>query len=90
MEPGTQCTIKDAGASGWITVQGKGKINGLEIQTPVSIRFGEEPDDELFITYDAANKGLTIENNGSEPLVSLRYFGPDTHASVPNAGDARK
>ncbi len=90
VEPGTQCTIKDAGASGWITVQGKGKINGLEIQTPVSIRFGEEPDDELFITYDAANKGLTIENNGSEPLVSLRYFGPDTHASVPNAGDARK
>jgi hypothetical protein len=90
VEPGTKCTIKDPGASGWITVQGKGKINGMDIQTPVSIRFGEEPDDELFITFDAANGGLTIENNGSEPLVSLRYFGPDTHPSVPSVGDARK
>ncbi|HOM50770.1 MAG TPA: hypothetical protein PLQ89_08930 [Phycisphaerae bacterium] len=90
VEPGVKCTIKDPGASGWITVQGKGTVNGLAIQTPVCIRFGEEPDDELFITYDAARAGLTIENTGSEPLVSLRYFGPDTHESVPNVGDARK
>lgn len=90
VEPGAKCTIKDGGASGWITVQGKGRMNGLEIQTPVMIRFGEEPDDEIFISFEAATKGVTIENTGSEPLVSLRYFGPDTHASVPNVGDARK
>jgi hypothetical protein len=90
VEPGAKCTIADGGASGWITVQGKGKMNGLEIQTPVMIRFGEEPDDEIFITHEAATKGVTIENTGTEPLVGLRYFGPDSHKSVPNVGDAKK
>ena len=65
-------------------------MGGLDIQTPVSIRFGEEPDDEIFISYEAATKGVTIENTGCEPLVGLRYFGPDTHTTVPNVGDAKK
>ena len=52
--PGAKCTIKDAGASGWITVQGGGRIGKLELQTPVMIRFGEEPWDEVFITTKAA------------------------------------
>ncbi|MBI4581495.1 MAG: hypothetical protein HY718_17470 [Planctomycetes bacterium] len=90
LEPGAKCTIKDAGASGWITVQGKGRMGKLDIQTPVSIRFGEEPDDEIFITCEAAAKGVTLENTGTEPLVGLRYFGPDTHAAVPMVGDGRK
>ena len=30
---------------------------------------------------------LAFENTGSEELVSLRYFGPDVHASVPKVGD---
>jgi hypothetical protein len=90
LEPGAKCTMKDGGASGWITVQGKGRMNGLDIQTPVCIRFGEEPDDEIFITHEAAAKGVTVENTGCEPLVGLRYFGPDAHAKVPEVGDARK
>ncbi len=90
VEPGAKCTIKDGGASGWITMQGCGRMGKLDIQTPAMIRFGEEPNDEIFITYEAATNGFEIENTGSEPLVGLRYFGPDTHANVPNAGDARK
>ena len=43
------------------------------------IRFGEKTDDEVFITHEAATAGVEIENTGSEPLVGLRYFGPDTH-----------
>jgi hypothetical protein len=27
---------------------------------------------------------------GSEPLVGLRYFGPDVHASLPKMGDYKK
>ncbi|MDR3110760.1 MAG: hypothetical protein LBU65_13915 [Planctomycetaceae bacterium] len=88
--PGCKCTLRDGGASCWITVQGSGRVNNLDIQTPVMIHFGEEPDDELFITAAAAQNGLTVENTGSEPLVSLRYFGPETHKSVPNIGDHRK
>jgi hypothetical protein len=61
----------------------------LGLQTPTQIRFGELTDDEVFITYEAATRGVEIENTGSEPLVGLRYFGPDTHPVVPNVGDYR-
>ena len=88
--PGQKCTIKDGAASGWITVQGCGKVGKLSIETPAMIKFGSEPNDELYITADAATKGFVVENTGSEPLVSLRYFGPNVHKSVPNIGDHRK
>ena len=88
--PGHKCTIKDGAASGWITVQGCGKVGKLAIETPVMIHFGSEPNDELYITAEAATHGFVVENTGSEPLVSLRYFGPNVHKSIPNIGDHRK
>jgi len=33
---------------------------------------------------------VEIENTGSEPLVGLRYFGPDVHKKLPNIGDYKK
>jgi hypothetical protein len=90
VEPGARCTLKDPGASGWITVQGKGRIGKLNLQTPAMIRFGQETEDEVFITHEAATRGVEVENTGSEPLVSLRYFGPDTFDKVPNVGDHKK
>ena len=90
VEPGAKCTLKDPGASGWITVQGKGRIGKLPLQTPAMIRFGQETEDEVFISHEAATAGVEIENTGSEPLVGLRYFGPDVHKKVPMVGDYRK
>jgi hypothetical protein len=90
IEPGAKCTIKDPGASGWITVQGKGRMGKLNLQTPAMIRFGQETEDEVFITHEAATRGVEIENTGSEPLVGLRYFGPDVHEKAPSVGDHRK
>ena len=90
VEPGAKCILKDPGASGWITVQGKGRMGKLALQTPAMIRFGEETEDEVFITAEAATRGVEIENTGSEPLVGLRYFGPDTHPSLPKIGDYKK
>jgi len=90
LQPGAKCTLKDPGASGWITTQGKGRIGALDLQTPTMIRFGEHTSDEVFISHEAATAGVEIENTGSEPLVGLRYFGPDTFASVPNVGDHKK
>lgn len=89
VEPGAKCTLQDPGASGWITVQGSGRMGALELQTPAMIRFGEEPWDEVFITHEAATAGVEIENTGGEPLVGLRYFGPDVHNNMPNVGDYR-
>jgi hypothetical protein len=90
IDPGAKCTLKDPGASGWITVQGKGRMGNLNLQTPAMIRFGEETEDEVFITHEAATRGVTVENTGSEPLVSLRYFGPDTFEKFPNVGDHQR
>ena len=90
LEPGAKCTLKDGCASGWITVQGRGRIGKLNLQTPAMIHFGEETEDEVFITHDAATAGVEIENTGGEPLVSLRYFGPDVHKNLPNVGGYRR
>jgi hypothetical protein len=88
--PNSKCTLNDNGASGWILVQGHGKVGELTVDTPVMINYGAEPNDEIFVTATAAKNGVTVENTGSEPLVVLRYFGPDTHPSTPNIGDHRK
>jgi hypothetical protein len=87
LAPGATCTLKDPGASSWITVQGSGTLGKLNLQTPVMIRFGEWTEDEVFITQHAAEKGVQVTNTGAEPLVGLRYFGPDVFDSVPNIGD---
>ena len=87
VEPGAKCVLRDPGASGWITVQGSGRIGKLALQTPVMIHFGEEPWDEVFITHEAAVRGVEIENTGCEPLVGLRYFGPDVHKNMPKIGE---
>ncbi|TWT75697.1 hypothetical protein Pla123a_32070 [Posidoniimonas polymericola] len=90
LQPGARCVLKDPGASGWITVQGKGRIGRLPLQTPTMICFGADTEDEVFITHEAATRGVEVENTGSEPLESLRYFGPDTFAEVPKVGGRRK
>lgn len=90
INPGVKVTIKDRGAYGLITVQGTGKIGKHALQTPAMIRFGELTDDEVFVSHEAAVQGVTFENTGLEPLVSLRYFGPHTNIDAPAVGDYRK
>ena len=86
LEPGARITIKDAGASGWITVQGEGTVGGHTVATPTLVRFGQMTADELFISASAAAEGYEVVNTGPGPLVSLRYFGPDVHADCPKTG----
>src|SRR6185312_5320510 len=78
VDPGVKVTIKDNGAYGLTAVQGSGRIGKLPLQTPAMIRFGELTEDEVFVTHDAARQGVVFENTGREPLVTLRYFGPNT------------
>jgi hypothetical protein len=87
---GVTAAIKDNGASGLIAVQGTGRIGKLDLQTPVMIRFGELTEDEVFISYEAARQGVKITNTGTEPLVTLRYFGPDTNPHAPQVGDHKR
>jgi hypothetical protein len=91
VEPGAKCTIKDNGAYGLITVQGKGKMNNLNLDCPKLIRFHELTEDEVFCTETTAKAGVTFENTSDvEPLVVLRYFGPEVNPEAPNMGAYRK
>ncbi len=90
VDPGAKATIKDNGAYGLIAVQGTGHIAKLALQTPAMIRFGELTEDEVFVSHDAARQGVVFENTGMEPLVTLRYFGPDTNPNAPKVGDHKK
>ena len=71
-------------------MQGSGRLGKLKLQTPAMIRFGALTEDEVFITEPAAQAGVEIENTGSEPLIGLRYFGPNVHGNLPALGDYRK
>jgi hypothetical protein len=91
VRPGAKATVKDAGAYGLIAVQGCGTIGKQRLQTPAMIHFGELTEDEYFVTHDAARAGVTVVNTGTEPLVTLRYFGPGVHGNaLPKVGDYRK
>ncbi len=68
-----------------------GKINGQPLVSPKLIRFHELTEDEYFCTEDGAKNGVTFENTSeTEPLVCLRYFGPEVNPDAPAMGAYRK
>ncbi len=90
LKPGARCTLRDKGASGLIVTQGHGKLGKLAIDCPSLIRFGQMTQDEVFISAEAAAAGVVLENHSqTDPLVTLRYFGPDVHTDMPEVGDHR-
>ena len=87
VQPGQSCLLRDGGASGLIVTQGHGRVGKVEVDCPAVIRFGQMTQDELFITAEAAAGGVLVENNSkTDPLVVLRYFGPDVHTEMPEVG----
>lgn len=90
VNPGVKITIKDRGAYGLIAVQGSGWIDKHRLHTPTTIRFTELTEDEVFVTHEAARDGVVFDNTGTEPLVTLRYFGPGTNPQAPMVGDYKR
>ncbi len=89
--PGAKCVIKDKGAYGLITVQGQGRMNKLRLDCPKMIGFHDLTEDEVFASEAAAKAGVTFENTSeTEPLVTLRYFGPAVNPDAPKVGDHMK
>ncbi len=88
--PGARCVISDKGAFSLICVQGSGRINRLPLSSPKLIRFTEITEDEYFCTEDGALAGVLFENTSqTEPLVCLRYFGPEVNPDAPALGAYR-
>jgi hypothetical protein len=87
VDPGVKVTVRDRGAYGLICVQGRGTINGEALSSPKMIRFGELTEDEYFCSEASAKDGVTFENRSqTEPLVCLRYFGPEVNPDAPEVG----
>ena len=91
MDPGVTAFVKDNGAYGLICVQGSGKINSQPLNSPKLIRFTELTEDEYFVTEDGAQAGVSFTNTSeTEPMVILRYFGPEVNPDAPAMGAYRK
>ena len=81
--PGRTTTVRDAAAYGLILTQGYGTFGAHSVSTPSMIRFGQMTEDELFVTHDAAQAGVRVENrSATDPLVILKHFGPG-HPDAP-------
>ncbi|MCS7091163.1 MAG: hypothetical protein RMN51_13150 [Verrucomicrobiota bacterium] len=86
-QPGVNCMIRDQEAYGLIRVQGTGRINGQPLHSPTLIRFHELTGDEYFCCEEGARNGVKFENTSqTEPLVCLRYFGPEVNLDAPEIG----
>ncbi len=73
--PGQTIAIRDAAAYGLIMLQGHGKLNDWDIETPALIRYGQLTHDEYFVTDAAAKRGVVISNlSKSDPIVMLKHF----------------
>jgi hypothetical protein len=84
VNPGAKATLKDNGAYGLICVQGEGRMNTMRLSSPKMIGFYELTEDEVFCTEATAKAGVTFENtSATEPLVVLRYFGPEVNPDAP-------
>ncbi len=81
--PGSTVKTADTGAYGLVATQGQGRVNGVHVESPIMIRYGDVTWDEFFVPYQTARKGVTIENTGQEPLVLLKFFGPDCNPHMP-------
>ena len=75
--PGRTVSISDDAAYGMIVIQGRGTIGPLGAASPAMIRFGQMTEDELFVSAQAAQNGVTIANASEfDDLVMLKHFGP--------------
>lgn len=73
--PGKTVCLKDESPYGLYMLQGHGKLNEWDLETPSMIRYHELTNDEFFVTNSAANKGVTITNlSKTEPIVMLKHF----------------
>ena len=83
VKPGKTVTIKDDTAYGFITVQGWGSVQGHDVATATSLRYGQPSQDEFFVAAFRANEGVTITNRSTcENLVMLKHF--PKNPNVPN------
>ncbi len=75
VHPGQKVTIKDSAPYGMYVIQGYGHFGIWNIETPALIRFGQNTNDEFFVSEQAAIEGVEITNpSNCDDLVILKHF----------------
>lgn len=77
VQPGHAFTSRENGVYTLLVWSGHGRIAGHEV------RGGAPGLDELLVTHAAAVAAHEVVNCGDEPLVVLKFFGPDINIDVP-------
>jgi hypothetical protein len=77
VKPGGSYTSLDKGVYNILVFSGEGTFAG------VPVRGGKPGSDELLVVHERAVKPLTVANTGSEPLVIVKFFGPDINLDTP-------
>lgn len=81
--PARTAVVSDPTPYGLIVVQGHGTLNGIPVESPALVRYGQPTRDELFVSQPAASDGVTITNpSDCQPMVILQHFGPG-HPDLP-------
>jgi len=77
LEPGARATLRENGVFSLLVWRGEGTIGGR----PVRAR--SLSDDELLVVHDRAVQPIEYANTGSEPMVVIKFFGPDVNPDSP-------
>lgn len=67
---------EDKGAYSVYVWEGEGTFGGFPIKGTAG-RVGDHKQDELLVTHERATKPLEIKNTANEPLLLIKFFGPD-------------
>jgi hypothetical protein len=76
VEAGKTFVCEDKGIYNVLVWDGEGTFGGLPIKGTAG-RVGDHKQNELLVTFDRAIRPLEIKNTGSEPLMLIKFFGPD-------------
>lgn len=75
LAPGVSTRLQHSGPMALLCVQGQGLVSKTHIQHPYAVDDGKLTADEIFVTGEAARRGVAIRNTGShEPLRLLRIY----------------
>lgn len=77
VKPGFDYRTTDAGAYSLLVLSGGGTYGNVEVQA------GDPARDELYVTWDAAQRGVDVRNTSREELTVIKFFGPDVNPDVP-------
>lgn len=77
VKPGRTYFSKDRGVYNVLVWDGQGTFGAFDVK-------GRSHDkDEILVTREAAARGVTITNTGTEDLTIIKFFGPDINIDAP-------